>query len=302
MECQTGAGDVEIRPFETADAAAVELVRQAVRAAEPQAWLPVPEPGTPSAMVALHQGSVVAYTWAERWLEEDGTRLWLNLGFVDPAWRRRGIGRALLARQEAVARQASLADPDPRVEQEVLGGNADVSATRALLEAGGYKVAFSVITLRAELTAAPPPPLPSGLSERDLGEDEHNAIFAAIGECFGSSRLGYVAHTWEAYRREMSHPQLCCVAWDGDEVAGLVIVEPSDGGQADVPWVAVRPAWRRRGLARTLMRIAMARSAREGMTAMTIRTVLENPQRTVDLYQSLGFTVTERQPRYRKNM
>jgi ribosomal protein S18 acetylase RimI-like enzyme len=46
----------------------------------------------------------------------------------------------------------------------------------------------------------------------------------------------------------------------------------------------------------------IARCAGQGVRTVTLTTVLENPNRTVALYEQAGFRVTRRHPRYRKPM
>ena len=68
----------------------------------------------------------------------------------------------------------------------------------------------------------------------------------------------------------------------------------------DTPWVAVLPAWCRRGVARILLQRSLRRLAEHGVTTATIRTVQENTNHTVALYQEAGYRVTARHPRYAK--
>src|SRR3990172_328527 len=52
-------------------------------------------------IVAEMAGEVVGYGWAF-WVDTtDGLREYLTRGHVHPAWRRRGVGSAILARNEA---------------------------------------------------------------------------------------------------------------------------------------------------------------------------------------------------------
>jgi ribosomal protein S18 acetylase RimI-like enzyme len=71
-------------------------------------------------------------------------------------------------------------------------------------------------------------------------------------------------------------------------------------GRDDTPWVGVRADWRRRGLASALLRHNHARLWEYGVRTASLWTILENPTGSVALYESLGYRITERQPRYRK--
>jgi mycothiol synthase len=90
------------------------------------------------------------------------------------------------------------------------------------------------------------------------------------------------------------------VAWDEHGVAAVVINNVLEPGVADTPWVAVLPHRRRQGLASALLRRNLTRLAANGIREARIRTVQENPNDTVALYESLGYRITGRTPRYAK--
>src|SRR5262245_44510409 len=107
-----------IRPYAGhEDLPAIERVRTLIRAHEGEAWLPGPdEPRPPAPTQGLTvecDVAVVGYSWFDWWTEVNGTRLYLLLGWVDPTHRRRGIGQAVLGRQEAFARHAATLHSGP---------------------------------------------------------------------------------------------------------------------------------------------------------------------------------------------
>ncbi|GAB4059918.1 GNAT family N-acetyltransferase [Catellatospora paridis] len=279
----------------------IERVRQAVLAVDGDGWLPGPDGGEVPAeacVVAEDAGEVVGFGRLDRWTEDDGTEMFLVTGCVHPDRRGRGHGTAMLRRQEAYA--ASLGSGAPH---QVLGGNADDDrpGARQLLLDNGYRVAFTLVDLsRPVADAAAPAALPAGLRTRPVLAEHQPLIHAAITECFTGSGDGFVSPDYDSYLAAVRDTDLWAVAWDGDEVAGLVTSEREDGGRADSPWVAVRPAYRRRGLASALLARSLAAMREHGVTVATIRTVAENPHRTVDLYQRAGYRIVRRMPRYRK--
>jgi mycothiol synthase len=149
-------------------------------------------------------------------------------------------------------------------------------------------------------------PPPGGLTGQPVEAGMHRRIHAAIEEAFEHSRHGHVRRSFDEYLRDVRTRQqdtsLWCVAWDGDEVAGVVTAEREPDGQVILPWVAVRARWRRRGLARAMLRTVIARCAAEGVHTVALATVEENENQTVGLYQQVGFRVIRRHPRYRKPM
>ncbi|WP_144126743.1 GNAT family N-acetyltransferase [Catellatospora sichuanensis] len=278
----------------------ITRVRQAAQAVDGDVWLPGPGDDVPddACVVAEDAGEVVGFGRLDRWTEDDGTEMFLVTGCVHPAHRGRGHGTAMLRRQEAYA--ASIGSGAPH---QVLGGNADDSqpGARQLLLDHGYRVAFTLVDLsRPVADAAAPSALPPGLRTRPVLAEHQPQIHAAITECFTDSRHGFVPVDYDTHLAAVRDTELWAVAWDGDEIAGLVTSEREGDGVADSPWVAVRPAYRRKGLASALLTHSLAAMRKHGVAVATIRTVAENPHRTVDLYERSGYRIVRRMPRYRK--
>jgi GNAT superfamily N-acetyltransferase len=300
-------------PFAGAsDLPAIDAVRAAVRAQTPRAWMPGPDslknPNQLAYCRMVRVGTdVVGYSWAQWWTEWNGTRLLLLLGWIDPAHRRRGFGTALLRWQIATASAtppAELSGTGPLV----LGGNADADQpdARDLLLAHGFRLAFTVVTLVCDLAATRPQarPMPHGFTMRPVTDADHPAIHAAIEESFARDAHAHVPRTFNEYLHDVREPQsdtgLWCVAWHGNEVAGVVINERRPDGTGLTPWVVVRQPYRRRGLAEAMLHTGLARCAAAGITHVEISTVLENVHHTVTLYERVGYRETARMPRYRR--
>ncbi|MEV0800122.1 GNAT family N-acetyltransferase [Kribbella sp. NPDC050281] len=242
-------------------------------------------------------GTVVGAARMRWWDEADGTRLYLLTGSVEPAWQGQGIGRRLLAWQEDRAREHAAADAG--IGTPMFGGNPESERQLALLEAAGYRVAFTRVRMTMPLNAPTEVALPAGVELRPASAGDHRAVFEANADVFGRSSLGYVQDTFEEFETDVAEDfpkyALWTLAWDGDRLAGWVV-----SGVDDTPWVGVRPAWRRRGLASALLRSNHAGLWEYGVRTASLWTILENPTGSVALYESLGYRIAERQPRYRK--
>lgn len=303
-----------LRPYSApADASALAALRDRVRTADG----PVPVPGPddadtradqlPFCAIAEVDGVPVGYTWSTWWTEDDGTRLYLLLGWVDPAYRGRGFGQRILAWQEEQARTHAAANPWSG--PTMLGGNVAESQqqARALLLAAGYRVAFTRVQLELALPDAEPPAaarLPAGVELRPASATDHRAVFDANAEVFRDRNLGYTEDTWDGFQAEAAadYPDhdLWSLAWAGDELAGWVISGLEADGSADTPWVGVRPGWRRRGLASALLRANHRALWERGVRRTSLWTIEKNPTGSVALYEQVGYRIVTREPRYRK--
>jgi ribosomal protein S18 acetylase RimI-like enzyme len=254
----------------------------------------------PPALVAAAGDAIVGFSAMDWWDEADGTRLYLLSGCVHPKWRRRGVGRRLLAAQEELAAARWLAQPDAaRAITGVRAGD-DRPDVQALLRAAGYRVRFTVVGLARDTAGAADLTLPDGLVLRAVQADHHPLIHEVLQECFAGRGLGQEARDWTDYRRGVRDTDLWLVAWAGDRIAAVLINERERDGTVDTPWLAVRPSWRRRGVAQALLQLNLHRLAAQGITRATIRTVQENPDHTVELYERMGYRVTARHPRWAK--
>jgi ribosomal protein S18 acetylase RimI-like enzyme len=293
-----------------ADFPAIEAVREAVRTVDGDLWLPGPDTDAvcnpaQDCLLAEVEGQVVGYTWLTWWEEMNGTKLYLHLGWLVPEWRRKGIGRALLRWQEQRLRQIAL--KQPTAKPCMFGGNADETqpGNRALLLSEGYTVAFTFVWMTCQIPTEPIQltPLPDGLEIRPVEREHLPAIYAANEEAFSESHDSL--ESYETWLRKPGGPDLdtslWVVAWDGDEIAGHVI-STSDEEGAHTPWVGIRRAYRRRGLGKALMTRMLQRCQERGIQQADIGTVAENPGKSAHLYESVGYQIVSRHPRYRKPM
>jgi ribosomal protein S18 acetylase RimI-like enzyme len=293
--------DVVLRPYEPGDDPALRAIRTAVRQAEGDVRLP--QADQPLILIAEVGGTVAGFSRIDWWDEADGTRLYLLSGTVDPARRGRGVGRTLLAGQEHQALghwlehaglgRAVLCAPVDENRPDVL----------ALILAAGYEVRFTLVDLVADPATAPAgPPLPAGLELREVRPEHHPLIHAALMACFADAAFGQQRYSYDEYLDDSQDTSLWLIAWDGDDIAAMLITERLADGTVDTPWVAVLPTWRRKGVAAALLSLSLQRLAAAGITEARIRTVQENVNDTLSLYGRAGYRVVKRHPRYSKPM
>lgn len=224
-------------------------------------------------------------------------------GGVDPRWRGRGTGRALVAWATARARQklaASGKDLPARIAAYVEDHRHDAIA---LYRAAGFTPIRYYSEMRRDLSQ----PLPEvratpGVRIEPWSEALDDAVRLAHNEAF-ADHWGSEPRTRESWQvgRAMFAPQWSHVAVDEQtgEVAGYTIA-----GRYEHDWavagytsgyselLGVRRAWRGRGLSVALLTASMRSYQADGMQYAELDVDTANPSGAHGLYASLGYEVT----------
>jgi mycothiol synthase len=261
-------------------------------------------------LLAEVDGRLVAFSQRIRTLR-DGERVYDSYGYVHPEWRRRGLGRAMLRHNEAVARQRASGEHDPSPAHLGTWSLETAVGYVALLASEGYEIVRWFLEMeRPSLDGLPEVPVPDGIVVRSPTAAEYRAVLLADGEAF-QDHWGARPQTESDIRRILDDPNtdptLWQVAWDGDDVAGSVL--PTIYAEENrtlgmrrgvLDRVSVRRPWRRRGVARALM-VAALRALRErGMTSAILGVDAESPTGALGLYEGLGFRAAKRDMAWRK--
>ena len=266
-------------------------------------------------LIAEHDGRVVAYARVEWNDSNDGERWYEAVGIVQPEWRRRGIGRRLLAwsetrRTEIAAGHAAAGEaPDRTRALTTFIFDRDVGG-RVLLERAGYTSFRRFASMRrADVDDIPVTPLPDGIETRPIGRDRAalRQVFDADVEAF-RDHFGWSEGTDEAFEEFIGYdnvdPALWVVAFDGDEVAGAVLAGihvDADGERSGwLDSIFTRRPWRQRGLARALIGRSLVVLREAGMTSASLGVDLTNPHQALALYESCGFATVSSSTAYRK--
>jgi mycothiol synthase len=304
--------DVSFRTATTGDWAAIaEVVNEARRADNADEVTTAESLAADHPSVVLERdgvlaeadGAMVGYGIG-RIVERDGVLVGELSGAVHPAHRRRGIGTALLHQnRDDVARRLA-ADPRPMPhELRSYALDSEIGLIAMLSAEGFVPIRFGYEMRRPITGKLPSRPLPAGIELRQVVEADHRAIFDAGEEAF-QDHWGHRPATEQDFR-DLFHapdqtPGLWCVAWDGDQVAGVVVntIRAAENSALGIRrgWldrVSVRRPWRGRGVAKALCCESFRVLREHGMDEAWLGVDGSNPSGAVHLYEGLGFHVAK---------
>lgn len=246
--------------------------------------------------------------------EENGPHVYGSVGYLMPAWRRKGIGTTMLEWLEN--RLQAIAETHTSLETGFLEGfaNQETTGITALFEKNGYRPArYFVIMVRPDLENIPEFPLPDGLEIRPVLPEHYRLIWEADMEAF-RDHWGYSPPTEDDYQawlsdRTIFQPDLWQIAWDKktNEIAGQVRTfintaenEKYNRKRGYTEFISVRRPWRKRGLARALIIRSLRAQRDRGMTESALGADSENISGATRVYEDCGFRITKRNTLYRK--
>ncbi len=285
--------NLELAPAETADAAAVTAIVQAVESSLYGA-------------TTFSQGDLEG-EWSELDLARDarvvrdGARVagygvvrergerWEVEAYVHPDAQGRGIGRLIAAELE----EAAARDGARRIHNSVLEADA---AARRLLESLGYGSVRVFREMRIELDAPPPAPeWPDGLRvvpfepDRDAREF-HAAQEEAFADHWESAPRDFASWAKSHLESDRFDPALWCVVRAGDEIAAGTICTGDTYGGGFVHGLFTRRRWRRQGVGAALLGDAFGRFWERGERSVGLGVDAASDTGAFRLYERAGMT------------
>ncbi len=256
-------------------------------------------------------GEVIGYSRVSWFDVREGIRIYQHFTFLLPEWRRKGLGRAILHYNERRLRQIAAGQTfsGPR-EFDSMAFESEVGRI-ALLQSEGYApVRFEFVMVRPTVDNLPEAPMPPGLEVRPVKPEHYRAIHAASMEAF-QDHWGFSEEMEEDIEELLedpdNDPSLWRVAWDGDQVAGMVLsfidLDQNRVYNRKRGWtenICVRRPWRKRGLASALIVQSIQAIKERGMTEAALGVDGQNLSGALQLYERLGYRVVKRSWVYRK--
>jgi mycothiol synthase len=265
-------------------------------------------------VVAEIDGAPAGYVQTEWWQESDGPYRYFVSLHVRPAYRGRGISRALL--QWAEERLAGIAAGHPEEAEKTYTAYARDTATDriALLLVAGYEPARYYYRMSRPLDDPLPDfPMPAGLELRPVTPDHYRLIWDASTEAFrdhwGHADLPDSFFDWWVNDPTTFQPELWQVAWDIEQnvIAGQIqtFINAKENEQFGrrrgyTEQISVRRPYRRRGLAHAMICESLRVLKAQGMAESALSVDTENLTGALRIYEECGFRVYSRGARYQK--
>ncbi|UCF10083.1 MAG: GNAT family N-acetyltransferase [Candidatus Bipolaricaulota bacterium] len=268
---------------------------------------------TDSRLVFTADGSLVAY--ASAWdTDEPHVRVG---GFirVHPDVDDADLEDSLFDWLEDRARQAIERAPEGARVVLNIGSFSEDEHRRELLLRRGYELVRHFVRLRIEMDEAPGEvKWPEGVEVRPFDRDQHlRAVALASREAF-RDHWGHVEGSLEEELAQWNHwayedtdydADTWHVAWDGSEVVGLSIgsaKRPEAENLAYIYVLAVRRAWRGRGIAKALLRYSFGYYYGRGKTTVDLHADAANLTGAMRMYESVGMRQIWRNDSYQKEL
>jgi ribosomal protein S18 acetylase RimI-like enzyme len=243
--------------------------------------------------------------------DAEGDYLYSFFLHMVPKWRGKGIGRPVIAHFLSRLAEISAEHPaDAPKYYQSWAGNHQVWYLGLLKSSGMVPVRWGFEMVRpcsqpVQITA-----LPAGLEVQPVDERHYRAIWEADVEAF-RDHWGFVEPTEEDYLAWIEQPEidpsLWKVAFDGDEVVGMVrnYINKDENLNRGIQRgytenISVRRPWRRQGVARALLTESIQMFIDMGMDETALGVDTENPSGALDLYLNVGYMEIKRGATYRK--
>jgi len=259
-------------------------------------------------------GEVIGYSRGWWYDEDNGPRLYCFVGFLVPAWRRKGIGQEMLRWMEN--RLRVIANEHPVEQLKFFQGftSQHEAGLVKMLEQEGYAaVRYGWDMLRPSLDDIPDFQLPEGVECRLVLPGHYRAIWDASNEAF-RDHWGVAEPTETDYQnwledKNFFQPHLWQIAWDmaTNQIAGQVRTfiihaqnEKYNRKRGFTEFISVRRPWRKRGLARALIALSLQKQKEAGMTESVLGVDSQNLSGATRVYEDCGFRVVKQSTVYRK--
>jgi mycothiol synthase len=300
--------ELHTRPYTDADAPAVadlENVREVAVGGEPiYAAAEIRniigglarDPAADTRLVFADDGALVAFAMVAA--PPTGGVIAETFAGVHPDWMGRGIGRELLGWE--IERLRELRDelvPGAAWSVDV-GSSIKETQAAHLFERFGMRPVRYFFEMVASIADVVPAEMPPGFRvvayTPDLARQVYEADEEAFRDHWGHEDRPFEQWTTLTVASDLFRADHSRIAFDGDDIAALVLCFDNAVGHHYIGSVGTRRPWRKQGLASALMSQTIAAAAADGKTVTSLGVDADNPTGALGVYERLGFAVRQR--------
>jgi len=231
----------------------------------------------------------------------EDTRLYCQTSYLLPECREPGVWSAMVVRNEHRLQEIAASHLNPHKRFFQAWATENQKEWISVLEGEGYKAVRHFNNMLRSLDNIPDQELPAGLEVRPVQKNHYRSIWEAQKEVT-QELFEYVAEHWvddnyQAWSKNPSHtPHLWQVAWDGNQVAGMVLARIDEAENRELgrkrgytEHVFVRKPWRKRGLSKALIARSLHVLKNQGMEEAELGVDSENKSGAFEYYKRLGY-------------
>ena len=244
----------------------------------------------------------------------ENTRLYDQLCILLPDWRDHGLWSAMVRRNDHRLHEIAASHPSTsRRFYQSWATSAQVMWI-AVLKGEGYQAVRHFNNMLYRLNDIPDRALPAGLVIRLVQPEHFRSIWEAQREVvlrlFETVVEDWTEERYEPWLKNPSHtPKLWQVAWDGDQVAGMVLNRINEAENQELgrkrgytEHIFVRQPWRKRGVASALLAKSLQVLKTQGMHEAELGVDTENESGAYEFYQRMGYQTFSTDIWFRKPM
>jgi len=245
---------------------------------------------------------VAAYSWC--WDKKQHVEIQGDY-YIHPDFHDAGLDDPILDRLDARALEHRGSAPKDATVVLRLFNHAKDRARAALLRARKFERVRTFFRMAIDLTGKlSGPRWPAGIVVRRYrpGVDDQvleETIQESFADHYGFSHEPHGDWVDRRLKHPEFTPDVCMLAWDGDEVAGALLPFRFE----ESGWVrelGVRSRWRGRGVGRALLLDVFARFASMGLKRAALGVDAANETGATQLYESVGMSVVQRYDLFEK--
>ena len=259
------------------------------------------------------KGTEIGFSRMSWYTGKDDVKLYTQASYLIPEYRKLEIWSEMVKENELRLREIAAKHPyhqrffqswATEIQKEWIG----------VLENKGFKAVRHFKNMLHSLEHIPDYKLSDGIELRPVQDDHYRRIWEAQREV-QRELFEYVAEYWTddrypAWLKNPSHtPHLWQIAWDGDQVAGMVLTridktenQVRNRKRGYTEHVFVRRPWRQRGIAKALIARSLQEIKEQGMEEAELGVDAENESGAYEFYRSMGYQTYSTDIWFRKPM